>query len=155
MTHRYHSIALIPVFLLSLNGCQPEGATPAKEQATTAPTITAPTTTAPTSTTPTTIASKEQPPTTPSLLSLEPASMTNCGPAEVLAKWDVRPSHPDVTAIEIWVGTATNNKVWIASTPYGEAKTGPWAGPGSLFVLKNQATGEEISRAVIQGPTCP
>ncbi len=95
-------------------------------------------------------------PTDNAELSLDPLLMTTCGAAEVQVKWDVRTKHPDVSEIEIWVGSNdSNTKLWMANAPYGEAKTGPWTGPGALFILKNKADGAELDRVTMQGPPCP
>lgn len=143
MQRNQTGLALTLALTLGLAACQPQDAEPAQTPAAATPDASAATQAEPAAV-----------PAKPGLISLEPASMSTCDAAEVVAKWDVRAKHPDITSIEIWVGSGTENKVWIASTPFGEATTGPWTAPGAVFILKNQATGDELARTVMQGPTC-
>lgn len=140
---RHQAGLALTVLTLALTACQPQDVEPAQKPVAATPDASASTHTEPTAV-----------PAEPRLISLEPASMPTCDAAEVVAKWDVRAKHPDVTSIEIWVGFGTETKVWIASTPFGEAPTGPWTTPGAVFILKNQATGDELARTIMQGPAC-
>lgn len=87
---------------------------------------------------------------------LMPASLSSCDVgAVVVVTWDIRTKHPDVTETEVWTNVGTGDlTLFAASGPSGEATTGPWAGPGSVFAIKNRTTGEELARAAVQGPDC-
>ena len=89
-------------------------------------------------------------------ISIEPDSLASCDVgAEVTVHWDVSAEHPQVTETEVWTGSATRElTLFAASGPSGEAKTGPWTGPGSIFAVKDRATGEELARVVVNGPRC-
>ncbi|MEO6138029.1 MAG: hypothetical protein ABIP11_05085 [Luteimonas sp.] len=89
-------------------------------------------------------------------VSIDPATLSSCTGAIVTVRWDIRAAHPDVKEIEVWTGSATHPlTLFAAGAPSGEAKTGQWAGPGSIFAIKDKASGQELARATAQGPACP
>lgn len=128
------------LLLLALVGCQQS----------------APETATQTERAPTTDQPAESAPVAQGPITLEPANLASCDiGAELSVKWDVRVAHPEVTETEIWTGSATPElTLFAASGPYGEAKTGAWASPGSIFAVRDRATGKELARAVVQGPSC-
>ncbi len=89
-------------------------------------------------------------------LSVAPGRLEACETGAVVAvKWDVRTDHPAVTETEVWTGPSTEKlTLFAASAASGESKTGPWAGPGSIFALRDRANGNELARVVVDGPTC-
>jgi hypothetical protein len=137
--HCARSIAAATLLMMGLSACQPSDTDTSKNAASpaSAPSVA----TAPAPTGPVTI---------------EPASLTSCETgAVVTVRWDIRKEHPDVKDIEVWTGSATHPlTLFTASGTAGEAKTGPWAGPGSIFAVKDRATGQELARATVQGPAC-
>lgn len=89
-------------------------------------------------------------------LSVAPGRLESCDiGAVVTVKWDVRTEHPGVTETEVWTGPTTEKlTLFAASTAIGEARTGPWAGPGSIFVLRDRANNNELARVSVDGPAC-
>jgi hypothetical protein len=89
-------------------------------------------------------------------ISIVPAELQSCGNAVVTIKWDAGKAGISAAETEIWVGSSADDlKLFSAGGAAGEAQTGPWARPGSYFVLKNKADGKEIGHAVVAGPVCP
>lgn len=85
-----------------------------------------------------------------------PGELTGCTQGKVVTlKWDFRSIHPEVTEVEILTGTPATETLFAAGGPTGEAPTGPWAYPGTMFVIKNKADGKELSRVVVAGQACP
>jgi hypothetical protein len=138
--HCARSIAAATLLMIGLSACQPSDTDASKTPASpaSAPAVTA-----------------ASAPTGP--VTIEPASLASCEKGEVVTvRWDIRKDHPDVKEIEVWTGSATHPlTLFAASGIAGEAKTGPWAGPGSIFAVKDRATGQELARATVQGPACP
>ena len=134
------SLATALLLLIGITACQPSGTDASKQDAaaTSSPTATAA-------------------PAAKGPVSIDPASLASCEtPAVVTVRWDIRADHPDVKEIEVWTGSVTHPlTLFAASGAAGEAKTGPWAGPGSIFAVKDKATGKELGRATIEGPACP
>ena len=131
-------LALGASFLLALTACQQESSpTPTSTTVPAAP--------------PTNIAA-----TTSPLLTIDPATMASCDPAEVAdVKWNVRQAKNDVTAVEVWVGAnPAKLQLFAAGGANGESKTGPWTRPGTHFVLKNKANGTVLGEAIVGGPSC-
>lgn len=87
-------------------------------------------------------------------LSLEPGQLASCEPVMATVRWDTTAAHSNVDAVQIWVGDATQQKLWIASAAEGEARTGPWVRPGAVFVLRSLADGAELARVTVPGPYC-
>ena len=135
------SLAIALLLPIGITACQPSSTDPSKPEAAA-------------NTTPTATAA---PAAAKGPVSIDPASLASCEtPAVVTVRWDIRAGHPDVKEIEVWTGSATHPlTLFAASGTAGEAKTGPWAGPGSIFAVKDKATGKELGRATIEGPACP
>lgn len=140
--NKYLQLAFGVPFLLALTACQQES-TPASTNGS-APT---------TQTTVPAVALATKSP----LLSISPATMPICGPAEeATVKWDVHTTHSDVSTVEIWVGTSSSDqKLFAEGGASGESKTGPWTRPGTHFTLKSKADGKTLGEAVVGGPNCP
>jgi hypothetical protein len=86
--------------------------------------------------------------------SIEPLSLTQCDPAsEVAVSWNY-PELPASTKVELYVNSDGTEKLFAASGNVDNAKTGPWARPGTRFLLKSQETKEVIAEAVVGGPRC-
>lgn len=85
-----------------------------------------------------------------------PGAMAACDPAaEAVVKWsfDHLPTPPKL--VDVFVGNNDADlKLFVTGPTRSEAKTGQWVRPGSIFVLRNNEGGEELSRIVIQGPKC-
>jgi hypothetical protein len=138
--HCARSIAAATLLMIGLSACQPSDTDASKTAASPAP--------AP-------AGAAAPAPTGP--VTLDPASFSSCQTgAVVTVRWDIRKEHPKVKEIEVWTGSTSHPlTLFAASAPAGEAKTGAWAGPGSIFAVKDRATGQELARATVQGPACP
>lgn len=88
------------------------------------------------------------------LIHADPASLPSCAVSVVTLKWDVRPEHAGVTGVQIYAGATESAKLFTAGGAVGQANTGKWAKPGSVFQLRDAATGTELERLVIGGPRC-
>lgn len=82
----------------------------------------------------------------PGLATCEPGS-------DVRFTWDVS-ARPGVTGVEVWVGDGDQAKLFTAGGVQGGESTGPWVKPGTLFILRDQAGGQELDRLMVQGPNC-
>ena len=61
-----------------------------------------------------------------------------------------------VAVVEIYAGNAEGTPGLFASGgAVGQSETGPWVRPGSVFSLRDKATGSELEKLVIGGPVCP
>lgn len=85
---------------------------------------------------------------------VEPGSMSDCNPVVAKVSWDVRAAHPTVSDIEIYVGPDSAPTLFAAGGAFGDTDTAQWAAPGATFHLRDKATGEELERATITGPSC-
>lgn len=82
-----------------------------------------------------------------------PATLSACTPAvEVTVQWDAQSAHAE--NVEVWVGAESNAKLFAAAGTKGNAKTGPWATPGTRFELRDKATGKVIGETTVGGPKC-
>ncbi len=90
-----------------------------------------------------------------SVLSVTPSSMTTCVPAAVAdVHWDVS-RHAGVNTVQIYIGTGRSEKLFAEGGATGDAKTGPWVRPGTVFTAKARYSGRVLGTATIAGPTCP
>jgi hypothetical protein len=86
----------------------------------------------------------------------DPAELPNCDFARVLLKWDTSRAEKPVAVVEIYAGNAQSTPGRFASGgAVGEAETGLWVRSGSVFSLRDKASGAEIEKLVIGGPICP
>lgn len=86
--------------------------------------------------------------------SIEPSSLTQCEPAsEVAVAWNF-PELPATSKLELYVNSDGTEKLFAASGNVDGAKTGPWARPGTRFLLKSEDTKEVVAEAVVGGPRC-
>jgi hypothetical protein len=88
------------------------------------------------------------------LFSVSPDKMSDCQTVVAKVRWDVRTQHPDVAAVEIFVGPDTAPTIFAAAGTNGELDTGPWTGAGAIFRLRDKATGAELARVNVTGPDC-
>lgn len=81
--------------------------------------------------------------------------VATCDPGtDVKFAWDVT-AKPEIANVEVWVGEAPDTTLFAAGGPTGSQDTGPWVKPGTVFVLQDQASKQEVDRIVIGGPECP
>lgn len=86
----------------------------------------------------------------------EPAELQNCDFTKVLLQWDTSTAEKAVAVVEIYAGNAEGTPGLFASGgAVGQSETGPWVRPGSVFSLRDKATGAELEKLVIGGPVCP
>lgn len=131
-------IAMLAVAVLALAACQQGSAPSAPAQAG--------------SGTPAqqTVAAKSGP-----AISVDPATMKNCDSIVATVHWDASKAGANTSSTEIWVGpTDTDTKLFSAGGKAGETKTGPWAQPGTHFLLKDKQDGKVLGVAVVGGPSC-
>lgn len=90
-------------------------------------------------------------------LSVVPATIAKCDPGvEATVNWDAQSAHAATNSTEVWVGTSSADlKLFAAGASKGQAQTGPWTHPGTLFVLKNKVDGKVLADARVGGPVCP
>lgn len=85
----------------------------------------------------------------------EPAELPDCEFTKVTLKWDASTSGTSVSVVEIYAGDAEGTPgLFAAAGITGERETGPWVRPGSVFSLRDKATGVELEKLVIGGPRC-
>lgn len=91
----------------------------------------------------------------PSLI-IQPATITTCdGGIVATVRWDAQAAHVTTNATQIWVASKpTDLKLFSEGGSKGQAQTGPWARPGTHFVLKNKDDGKTLADATIGGPKC-
>lgn len=86
----------------------------------------------------------------------DPAELPNCEFAKVTLKWDTSRVGKPIAVVEIYAGNAQSTPGRFASGgAVGEAETGLWVRAGSVFSLRDKASGAEIERLTIGGPICP
>lgn len=140
----YKAIVLLPAAALLLAACQhssQEAAAPATTASLAQPAA-APTATAST-------------PATASVLSVTPSSMAACDPAAVAdVHWNAS-RHAGVNTVQIYIGTGSSEKLLAEGGATGDAKTGPWVRPGTVFTAKAMDSGNVLGTVTIAGPTCP
>lgn len=85
-----------------------------------------------------------------------PSTLADCAQGRIVTlKWDFRTSHPNVSDLEVYTGAPGKETLFAAGGNPGEAATGPWAYPGTVFLLKDKASGEELTQVKVLGPDCP
>ena len=133
----YKAIVLLPAAALLLAACQHSS----QETATPAASASAPATVST--------------PATAAVLSVTPSSMAACDPAAVAdVHWDAS-SHAGVNAVQIYVGSGSSEKLFAEGGATGDAKTGPWVRPGTVFTAKAKDSGKILGAVTVAGPTCP
>ncbi len=98
---------------------------------------------------------KQLPAVTSPLISSDKASLPSCDPVIATITWDVRKAHPGVATVQIFAGLDSNPVLFSAGGANGRAETGRWVKPGTIFRLRDGASGDELSRIVVGGPECP
>jgi hypothetical protein len=91
------------------------------------------------------------------VFSADPAGLEACekAPKVVTLKWDAR-AVAGVHDVEIWASRpAGDPKLFTHSGAVGEKQTGAWVQPGSLFFLKDPASGAELSHLEVAAIPCP
>lgn len=87
---------------------------------------------------------------------LTPASLADCAQGSVVTlTWDFRTSQPPVGEVEVFTGAPEHETLFAAGGPNGQAPTGAWAYPGTVFILKDKVDGRELERVTVTGPACP
>ena len=131
-------VLMISVFTLVIGACSKAD----QDQSTSTPLATAPTSQA------------SAPPTGPAYAT--PARLSSCTQGAVVTlKWDIRAIQPLATEVEVMTGLAPNETLFAVGGPADEATTGAWARPGTSFTLRDKASGQELTRVIIEGPDCP
>jgi hypothetical protein len=80
---------------------------------------------------------------------VQPPTMKNCGPPTVVrVSWK---ADAGVTSTNVFVvGENGSEILWTASPgPEGSGATGPWAGAGTEFVLRDGLLNKELARVKI------
>ena len=139
MKSLYKAIVLLPVTALLLAVCQHSS------QETAAPASSARSAPAATATAPATVG----------VLSVTPSSMAACDPAAVADVYWNASRHVGVNTVQIYIGTGSSEKLFAAGGATGDAKTGPWVRPGTVFTAKAKDSGTVLGTVTISGPTCP
>ena len=86
---------------------------------------------------------------TPCMLSMCP----NTPGRVVNVQWDS--GNPQVS-VEIWVASNVQSprKLWAVGAATGSAATGPWAGPGSVFEVRQADTQQVLASLTLGGQAC-
>lgn len=135
---RIKRIAILALTISVLTACQQGAEPPAKVQSSSA-------------IAPQAVMAKSSP-----AISVEPATMKSCDRIVATVHWDASKSGTSADETEIWIGSSdTDTKLFSVGGAVGEAKTGPWAGPGMHLLLKNKIDGKVLGEAIIGGPSCP
>ena len=94
-------------------------------------------------------------PATAGVLSVTPSSMAACDPAAVAdVHWNTS-RHAGVNIVQIYISTGSSEKLFAEGGATGDAKTGPWVRPGTVFTAKAKDSGTVLGMVTISGPTCP
>lgn len=85
----------------------------------------------------------------------EPERVSDCSKGEVLTvHWNAS-SFPGVSVVEISVAGKDGAEALFASTGViNQKQTGPWALAGTEFVLRDQATKQELQRTRVPSTPC-
>ena len=87
-------------------------------------------------------------------LTFDPPVLKDCNGFEVNVIWDVSIEHPNTRTIALYVNNGVNENLFAQGGSIGSAKTGPWARPGTRFILKDNETKQLLEEASIGGPAC-
>ncbi len=102
----------------------------------------------------TSTASASAQPQQASVISVVPSSMAACDPASVAkVSWNAS-GDAGVNSVQIYVGSAADEKLFAAGGAVGSASTGPWTRPGTTFTAKDAASGKVLGTVTVQGPAC-
>ncbi|MEO8364594.1 MAG: hypothetical protein ABI538_00150 [Pseudoxanthomonas sp.] len=90
-------------------------------------------------------------------LDATPCSMSLCPntpPEAVQIAWQSGDSNIEST--EIWVSSNATSpkKLWMKVAGSGKATTGPWAGPGNVFELRQAGSGKPLATRTLGGLEC-
>ncbi|MCK9366938.1 MAG: hypothetical protein M0P72_07310 [Metallibacterium scheffleri] len=89
-----------------------------------------------------------------SVISVVPGSMAACDPAAVAkVSWNAS-GLAGVNSVQIYVGSAADEKLFAAGGAVGSSSTGPWTRPGTTFTAKDAASGKVLGTVTVQGPAC-
>ena len=143
MNSQYKTVVLMPAAVLLLAACQHSSQQTAQ---TPAPAASAQASAA---------ATGNNTPATTSVLTVTPSSMAACNPAAVAdVHWDAS-QHAGVNTVQIYIGTGSSEKLFAEGGATGDAKTGPWVHPGTVFTAKATDSGKMLGMVTVAGPTCP
>lgn len=88
-------------------------------------------------------------------ISIDPATMKSCDGIVATVHWNASKVGINANSTEIWVGPSDGDtKVFSAGGASGDTQTGPWARPGTRFLLKNKQDGKVLGEAIVGGPAC-
>lgn len=85
------------------------------------------------------------------LIHAEPAALPDCNGHAVTLTWNVAQAKPGVATVKIYTGSG---QLFAHHGASGSVETGPWAKPGSVFVLRSGDDDSELERLTIGGPVC-
>ena len=94
------------------------------------------------------------PAVTSALVASSQPTVSSCSPVVAKISWDVSQQHPGVNNVQIFAGPESQPALFSAGGAKGSAETGEWTRPGTIFRVRDGASGEELSRIVIGGPVC-
>ncbi len=138
----YRAIVLLPAAALLLAACQHSAQETAAPAAAASSAKSAPAATA-------------TAPATAGVLSVTPSSMAACDPAAVAdVHWNAS-RHAGVNTVQIYIGTGSSEKLFAEGGATGDAKTGPWVHPGTVFTAEATDSGKMLGMVTVAGPTCP
>ena len=137
----YKAIVLVPAAALLLAACQHSSQETAASPASDSSDKSAPAATTA--------------PATADVLRVTQSNMAACHPAAGAdVRWDAS-RHAGVNTVQIDIGTGSSEKLFAEGGATGDAKTGPWVRPGTVFTAKAKASGKMLGTVTVAGPTCP
>jgi hypothetical protein len=88
-------------------------------------------------------------------LTFDPPLLKDCEVGkEVIVNWNVEIAHPNVTSISIYITDGVKETLFAQGGAVGNSKTGPWARPGTHFILRDNETKKMLEESTIDGPKC-
>lgn len=69
-------------------------------------------------------------------------------------RWTVKDASVKAVAIQVQDRGAAERKLFAEGGPSGEARTGPWVGDGTRFILKDADGGRELAAYEVTGLPC-